>query len=215
MEKRRRLIVFARVPELGQVKTRLAADLGESPALAIYRSLAEHTVALARRVPNCEVEVRYIPADGHDVIARWLGTDLLLRPQGAGDLGERMSRAIDEAFQEGLTAVAVIGTDCPSLSPDVVERAFERLDNGDIVFGPASDGGYYLIALRAPYAVLFEDIPWSSSETLRRTLAVASERGLRTRLLEEHSDIDTGEDWHLWLSRSNQTGDQKAAGQND
>ena len=212
MKVRRRVIVFARVPELGQVKTRLAADLGADAALAIYRSLAEHTLAVARGVPECEIEVRYTPAEGADIIARWLGADLLLRPQGGGDLGMRMHQAVTEAFQDGIAAVAVIGTDCPSLAMDVIERAFEYLENADVVLGPASDGGYYLIALSAPHSALFQDIPWSSPETLQRTLAVAHESGLRVALLEERSDVDTGEDWRQWLSRSHRTHDTNAKG---
>ncbi len=197
---RRRVIVFARAPQLGCVKTRLAADVGAEAALALYRDLGERTVAAARAVRACELEVCYTPADRAEAIGRWLGADLLLSPQADGDLGDRMYAAISEALADGVAAAVVVGTDCPTLDAEVIEHAFAALETADVVLGPALDGGYYLIAVRATHPVLFEDIPWSSPETFARTIAVATEAGLRVTLLDERADIDTAEDLHRWLA---------------
>jgi rSAM/selenodomain-associated transferase 1 len=199
---RRRLVVFARAPEAGRVKTRLAAELGPDDALAIYRWLGARTLSHARAVRACELEVRYTPMGDRDAVAGWLGDDLTLHPQADGDLGSRMQTAIVAALADGAPAVVVVGTDCPGLDADIVERAFDALGQADVVLGPALDGGYYLIAVRAVHDVLFDHIPWSSPETLARTLGAATAAGLRVALLETHGDIDTADDWRRWVARS-------------
>lgn len=206
---RRRVIVFARAPERGRVKTRLAADVGDDAALAIYRSLGERTLAAARAVPACEIEVRYTPPEGGDAIAQWLGPDLMMRPQTDSDLGSRMFSAIADALAEGVSAVVVIGTDCPAVNAQVIDRAFRELRDADVVLGPAFDGGYYLIAMRAAHAELFAGIPWSSPETLACTIAAAKSARLRVTLLDQRADIDTGEDWRRWVVA--ETGDAPRA----
>jgi len=204
----RRVIVFARAPELGCVKTRLAADLGAEAALEIYRELGRHTLAAVCAVRHASVVVQYTPADRRALVEAWLACDagtITLRPQCDGDLGARMASAVGEAVREGADAVVVVGTDCPSLDADVIERAFRTLERGDVGFGPAADGGYYLVALRAPHAALFHDIPWSASDTLRRTLEAAAAARLRVSLLEERMDIDTADDWRRWQAMRDAT----------
>ena len=98
------------------------------------------------------------------------GNDLTYSRQAAGDLGQRMCAAFDAAFQAGSHRVVLIGTDCPELDGNVVQTAFERLHENDVVLGPASDGGYYLIGLRSSAPALFDGIPWGTGEVLRATL---------------------------------------------
>ena len=119
-------------------------------------------------------------------------------PQGAGDLGERLTRVIDDGFGDGATAVVVIGTDCPALTAAMLNDAFAALEHADVVIGPARDGGYYLIGLGAPHAELFADIPWSTPDVLAMTIDAAERGGLRVRLLPPLSDIDTAADWRTW-----------------
>ncbi len=195
---RRRVVVFARAPEHGRVKTRLAAGIGDDAALAIYRWLGERTLAAARAASNCEVEVRYTPAYDTHSVASWLGHDVTLRPQSDGDLGDRLRAAVAEALADGAQEVLLLGTDCPDVDAALIERAFEELDRSDVVLGPARDGGYYLLATRAAHPALFADIPWSSPTTLAATIGAAEDARLRIVLLGELSDIDTAADWSRW-----------------
>jgi rSAM/selenodomain-associated transferase 1 len=180
------------------VKTRLASELGAESALAIYRGLGERVMAAVATIPSCAIVVAYTPDGSHDVIREWLGSSPKLRPQSNGDLGERMSAAITDALAEGAQRVVVIGTDCPGLTAATVVDAFSRLDTADLVLGPATDGGYYLIGMTRAHAQLFERIPWSSDQALSATLTRAKRLGLRIALLDEMHDVDTADDWERW-----------------
>ena len=200
------VIVFARAPELGSVKTRLAAELGAERALSIYSGLAERVIAAVRRTDSYDVTVAYTPPRAEALMRRWLEPSVRLRPQSEGDLGERMASAVADALGAGAGRVVVIGTDSPEVTAEVVEEAFARLDTADVVLGPASDGGYYLIGMSRLHRALFERIPWSSADTLRSTVERAREHGLTVALLRELRDIDTAGDWRAWLtSRSHAT----------
>lgn len=204
---RRRIIVFARAPERGRVKTRLAAEIGDAAALEIYRWLGGRTLEAARARRTCELEVRYTPATGTESVAQWLGLGLQMRPQSDGNLGERMRSAIAEALHEAVEHVVLIGTDCPTLESEVIEHAFDELTRTDVVLGPAHDGGYYLIATRGDHGALFQDIPWSASDTLSRTVNAAKRVGLRTRLLDTRDDIDTADDWRRFVAAQRRLSD--------
>lgn len=188
------LIVFARAPRLGHVKTRLARTLGDEAALLIYRELAEHTLRVARE-SGIPVHVAFTPSDAADEMRIWLGDDLAYEAQAEGDLGARMARSIGARFSEGAGRVVIVGTDCPALSPASIRAALDALARVDVVYGPATDGGYYLIAQRALHPSLFADVPWSSSRTLAVSRAHAQAAGLVVTLLDELRDVDTAEDW--------------------
>jgi hypothetical protein len=188
------LLVFAKNPEPGRVKTRLASAVGDDEAARIYRDMGRRVVDQLRRGPYRLVAV-FDPPDAGDPVGRWLGRDdLELRPQAVGDLGERLEAAFREAWRESDRVLAV-GTDAPAVDRALVEEALLRLASADVVLGPASDGGYYLIGLRRPAPELFRDIPWSTSEVLAATRARARELGMVESLLPTHSDVDTLEDW--------------------
>jgi rSAM/selenodomain-associated transferase 1 len=201
VNRRNVLVIFARAPQPGQVKTRIAAELGSVEALEIYRTLAARTIAAARSGTNYGITVAYSPRDAEGAMRDWLGASLSLRPQRDGDLGARMAAAIDDEFARRAHRVAVIGTDCPGLTSALIETAFARLDQSDVVLGPTTDRGYYLIGMARPLPELFHDVPWSSPATLRVTVERARQRGLRVELLEELADIDTADDWRDWLNR--------------
>lgn len=198
---RRSLVIFARVPEAGKVKTRIAAELGDEDALSAYRRLAELVIGAVQQAGTYSVTVSYTPDGGGRTMGEWLGPSVGLRPQGGGDLGTRMAAAIAHAMQLGAQGVVVIGTDCPDVTGSVIEHAFDRLTTADVVLGPASDGGYYLIGMTRLHLPLFERVPWSSERTLRVTLERARAIGLSVALLEERRDIDTADDWRAWLAR--------------
>jgi rSAM/selenodomain-associated transferase 1 len=191
------LVVFARAPELGRVKTRLAADLGPARALAIYRELTARVIEVVRDSAD-RVVVTHAPADAEPSMRAWLGETLSYAPQCDGDLGERMEHAFATSLAEGAERVVIIGTDCPTITAETVDAAFAALDDADVVFGPAADGGYYLVGARAVHPFLFRAVPWSSDRTLGVSLDRAREAGLRVSLLPPMRDVDTAADWDAY-----------------
>jgi rSAM/selenodomain-associated transferase 2/rSAM/selenodomain-associated transferase 1 len=189
---RRTVVVFAKAPTPGRVKTRLAAEVGTKEAVRIYRSLGRGTVDALRGGPHRLVV--YVDPPGPATAAamhEWLGREgLEYRPQSEGELGVRMARAFDECLDEA-DSVCIVGTDIPGIDRDTVHRAFDTLREADVVFGPATDGGYYLVAMRRRHPDLFAAIAWSTATVLATTLARASEAGLRVALLEVRTDVDT------------------------
>jgi uncharacterized protein len=187
------VLVFVRAPERGRVKTRLAAEVGDDAALAVYRALAERAFAAAR-VSGADVRVHCTPAGAAGAVERWLGPGAAYLPQGEGGLGERMRAAFDAAFAAGYRRVAVIGSDLPAMSAALLEEAFRRLEDAPAVVGPAADGGYYLLALRGPVPGVFDGIDWSTPVVLRQTLDRLAAAGIRPALLGTHRDVDAAAD---------------------
>ncbi|MGQ0713053.1 MAG: TIGR04282 family arsenosugar biosynthesis glycosyltransferase [Gemmatimonadaceae bacterium] len=207
MNHRNALVIFARAPEPGQVKTRIAAELGAMAAVEIYRTLATRVISAALAGTSYRVTVAYSPRDGESVVRAWLGPSPALRPQCDGDLGARMACAVGDELARGAERVIVIGTDCPEVTPAVIEDAFARLERSDVVLGPAADGGYYLIGMSRLHRALFDDVPWSSPDTLRVTRERARASGLRVELLGELRDVDTASDWRAWLACRDRAGE--------
>jgi rSAM/selenodomain-associated transferase 1 len=199
------LIIFIRYPEPGKAKTRLIPALGSEGAADLHRRMSEHTLGWVRNLQNrlpISVEVRY-EGGNEDLFRQWLGPAFFYRSQGEGDLGERMARAMTEALQEGKERVILVGTDCPRLQGVQVQRALEELTRNDIVFGPANDGGYYLIGVRKVIPQLFIAIPWGTGEVLAKTLRIADKMQLRVFLLEPLDDVDRPEDLPVWEQEKN------------
>ena len=195
------IVTFARAPELGRVKTRLASELGARAALAAYHELGRvcwQAVLAARSALGCRTLVAFTPAPAEQAMRDWLpGADAYLA-QPEGDLGRRMLAAIAAALGGGAQRVVLIGTDCPMLSPQLIAEALAALDDVDVVIGPATDGGYYLVGMSRAHAALFADVPWSSHLTLSITLERAATAGLRVAQLAPLSDVDTADDWRAW-----------------
>jgi rSAM/selenodomain-associated transferase 1 len=190
------VLVFQKNAILGKVKTRLASGMGELRALEIYKHLIQLTYSALEDVP---VPVwtyfsDYIPESTHPSVEKSL-------VQEGQDLGERMANAFARSFESGMEKVVLIGTDCPTLQSNHLNEAFEALNYSDLVVGPATDGGYYLIGMNRRADYLFEGITWSTSQVLSETLNVASQHGLTTTLLHELDDIDTQEDWQRYSSQ--------------
>jgi rSAM/selenodomain-associated transferase 1 len=195
-----RLIIFTRYPEPGKAKTRLIPALGPDGAADLHRQMTEKTVLWARALADqspITLEVRFEGGNGRR-FQRWLGDDLTFLPQRKGNLGERMARAFQEAFQEGAGFAVLIGTDCPGLSASLGSEAFAALQSHDVVLGPATDGGYYLIGLRKMASQLFAEIPWGTEKVFSRTLDIATELGLRVHRLAPLDDVDRPEDLPVW-----------------
>ncbi len=184
-----RLIVMTKYPEPGRAKTRLIPALGAEGAAQLHRRLGLHTV---EQVRSYMPEIRYAGGN-QDLMRDWLG-DFDYVHQGDGDLGDRMSRAFAEGFDYGFDRMIMIGTDCPKVDQTLIDRAFEELDKTEVVFGPAIDGGYYLIGLRKYIPELFCNIKWSTDSVLRDSLESLDRLQIRSTLLELLPDIDRPED---------------------
>ena len=185
-------LAFAKAPTPGKVKTRLAARIGPTAAADLYATMASETMQRLRSSAY-DLYACYDPPSSAAEVQAWLGEGVTLTPQADGDLGHRMWCALRDGL-EMASQVCVVGTDVPELDAAIVEEAFEGLSRADVVIGPADDGGYYLLALKRPVRELFEDIPWSTSKVLARTLDVAHELDLTVRTLKTLRDIDTIDD---------------------
>jgi rSAM/selenodomain-associated transferase 1 len=191
------LIVFVKAPRPGTVKTRIARTAGAARACGIYRQLVEAVLGNLASL-RC-VELRFSPDDALEEIKSWQRGDWDAVPQGSGDLGARLVRTFEIAFANGAERVAIVGSDCPEVQKADVQVAWKELKSHDVVLGPAVDGGYWLIGLRAPQPELFRDIAWSSDQVLAKTLTRAKSLGLRIQLLRILSDIDTEADWNAYV----------------
>jgi rSAM/selenodomain-associated transferase 1 len=192
------IIVFLKAPRPGAVKTRLAEAIGATAAAEAYRILLRQVLDQLAGIDH--VELRYAPDDARAEIALWARPPWTGRAQGEGDLGARLARAFADSFASGNERVLIIGTDCPYLRPSDLEAAWRELAEADVVLGPALDGGYWLIGLRAPCAALFEDISWSTSSVLAETLRRCQKHGLKVHLLRKLADVDTVADWRRFLA---------------
>jgi len=185
------LIIFIKNPQKGCVKTRLADSVGEEQALAIYRTLLQITKNVTDQLA-CNRQVWYSKyIEKKDL---WSDPNYEKHLQVGGDLGERMRTAFREAFSNACQKVIIIGSDCADLTSEIIKRAFHLLDDRQVVIGPASDGGYYLLGMTAYYPFLFEDKSWSSSSVLDETIRQTETASLSYELLPELNDIDTLDD---------------------
>ena len=195
-----RLVVFSRCPVPGETKTRLIPVLGPEGAADLQRRMTAHTLRWAKQVARdrrASIEVRFEGGTA-DRMRQTFGADFDYGPQGDGDLGERILRTFEEARSTGAAAVVIVGTDCPELTARVAGRAFEALKRHDLVLGPATDGGYYVIGLRRPVPQLFDEVEWGTGEVLARTVRIAGDLGLSVALLEPLDDVDRPEDLPVW-----------------
>lgn len=200
-----RLIVFTRYPRPGETKTRLIPALGEQGAADLQRQMTEHTmrgVGPLTTAAQMRVELRYA-GGSEEEMREWLGPALGYHPQGGGDLGMRMLRAFEDSFAASDERVVVIGSDCPGLRTEHLREGFAALARTDLVLGPASDGGYYLIGLRRSCAeralpALFSGIRWGSEQVLPATLRIAAAAGLLIDLLDILDDVDRPQDLAIW-----------------
>jgi len=195
-QKQEQLIVFTRYPEPGKAKTRLAPRLGNKGAADIQKELTEDTLSRIRQLQKIHpVDVSIYFAGGDlERMQAWLGSGQQYRHQKNGDLGERLISACADAFRLAYRRVVVIGSDCPGITHHHLELAFTALLHKDLVLGPATDGGYYLIGLSREARSLFERVPWGTDAVLAETIQAGEKLGLSIEILEELSDVDRPED---------------------
>lgn len=183
----REVVIFAKAPVQGTVKTRLARETGDAAALAVYREMLFG--AAARLSGNdWRLLLAVTPDEACGQPDLW-PENVARIPQGGGDLGVRMLRALRRARNGA--PVLVVGSDIPGLGPEHVGRAFAALDHSPLVFGPATDGGFYLVGARGlPPEGLFDGVTWSTPDVLRDTLATCPPGG--ATLIDALDDLDDG-----------------------
>lgn len=185
----RLLIVFCKNPVLGKVKTRLAKSIGEHGALMIYDKLLDRTLSVAKGA-SVNYAVYYDDFVNED--DRWNGASYK-QVQVGDDIGARMFNAIGDGFERGFESVILVGSDIYSLTSRIIEQGFQLLEESNVVLGPAKDGGYYLVGMKAPRDI-FQLNEWSTDDVLRETIQHVKNASLTYSLLEELNDVDTIED---------------------
>ena len=187
------VIVFVKNIQLGKVKTRLAKTIGNQAAFEVYEALVEVTEQATKTI---EVDKR-IYFSQSIVKDQWLGHYKAVQ-QGA-DLGERMKNAFKQGFKDGYSRIVLIGSDLPDINKTQIEAGLKALTDKDVVFGPAEDGGYYLIGLSKMHDFIFNDKPWSQTHLLETTVSQLQNKNTPYATIKTLNDIDTFED----LEKSN------------
>ena len=192
---RSRILVFAREPLLGKVKSRLAVEIGAQEALAVYRAMLARLGQLLTQAQIASWDLWVTSNCSHkDFLSICNKTNIYL--QNGQDLGARMDGAIQQTLrQENVESVVLIGTDCPAVTERYLNQALLALESGvDVVLGPAEDGGYVLVGMQRPITAVFEDIPWGTDQVMHRTLETLKAKELTYRLLDTLWDVDRPED---------------------
>ncbi|MBT8326952.1 MAG: TIGR04282 family arsenosugar biosynthesis glycosyltransferase [Bacteroidia bacterium] len=180
------VIVFVKNIKMGKVKTRLAKTIGDEAAFQVYNKLVNITEQATEKLT---IDRRIYFSDAI-VDSKWPNDSKEV--QRGKDLGERMLNAFIEGFNDGYKNIVLIGSDLPDISSVIIENAFAQLKNNDVVFGPAEDGGYYLVGMSKTHRQIFKNKPWSQPNLLKITLDELKENDVA--ILEILNDIDTLED---------------------
>lgn len=193
------ILLFIKLPQPGQVKTRLAAAVGAGEAANIYEQLV--ATVLQRLPKSGRLIILFDPPDRAREISAWIGKLCAdhhpeFLAQAAGELGARLEHAFAHGFATGCEQVAVVGSDCVELGAETFAETRRALETHDCAIGPTFDGGYYLLALTKPCPALFTEIAWSTEFVFAQTIARARAAGLSVYELPRLHDVDTIEDWH-------------------
>jgi len=193
---RRVLGLFAKLPLPGQVKTRLAAESSPEWAAQVARAFLLDVLERLAVVPARRV-LGFAPPEAQDYFAAAARDRYLVCLQAAGDLGQRMAAFFAEQFRAGAEMVVLVGTDSPTLPLALVDQAFRELEQADVVLGPATDGGYYLIGCKKQVPPIFEGVAWGSDRVLGHTIARLTDLTWQLALLPPWYDVDTLADWRM------------------
>ncbi|MBI1900841.1 MAG: TIGR04282 family arsenosugar biosynthesis glycosyltransferase [Planctomycetia bacterium] len=187
---KRRLCMFAKHWAPGQVKSRLAATVGDERASRLYRAFLE---SLLERLPSADWEcvLAFAPVSARSEFENLVrGTVWRLEPQADGDLGARMAAALSAGFSAGCDAVVLVGSDSPTLPVNFVHDAFAKLERSPVVLGRAADGGYYLLGARPPVPPIFTGMAWSTPDVFEQTVSRLAAAGIGYERLPDGYDVD-------------------------
>jgi uncharacterized protein len=198
------LIILARMPQQGRVKSRLAATIGSEAAADSYRLMAEHLFAECERLPPSVTRYLFYADSGDaDAIRGWAGSAFHYEPQRPGDFGQRMMAAFQTVFHQGARNAVIVGSDVPDLSAAIISEALHLLNRYPIVIGPDRGGGYYLLGLKMVYPDLFlRRLAWGTHYVLGRTLQIIRELGMAPAVLPRLIDVDVEGDLWQWLRQT-------------
>ena len=190
------LAIMVKQPAPGRVKTRLCPPLTPEDAAELYRCFLLDKMAQVQRVGAASHYLAFTPQKAEQYFRGLAGASFSLVAQTGRNLGQRLDRLSTELFAAGHPGVVIIDSDTPNLPDKYLAEAVERLADGrtEAVFGPAEDGGYYLVGLTRPSPALFQGITWSTPIVLKQTLEKAARAALRVHLLRPWFDVDTGAD---------------------
>ena len=193
------LVIFAKAPIEGQVKTRLCPPLTPAQAAELARCFLIDTVERACTFPEVQVYIAFTPADSENVFRALLSFPVRYLPQRGDSLGKRELNIFLDLKQKGASRIVLVGSDIPTLPLAHIQEAFTLLEDSqcDAVFNPTDDGGYCLIGMRESHSVLFESIAWSTSTVMAETLSRARKHSLTVELAPTWYDVDD----HAGLSR--------------
>jgi rSAM/selenodomain-associated transferase 1 len=197
------LIIFAKKPVPGQVKTRLSPPLSPAEAAELYHCFLKDILGEMTGLSGLDAAVAYDPASAGDFFEQLAPGGVKLVPQAGAGLSDRLIEACDWGFAQGYAAVLMRNSDSPDLPGSYVREGWEPLLSGraDMVLGPCPDGGYYLVGLRKPCPEIFQQVSWSTAAVLGQTLARAEQAGLKTHLLPPWPDIDAWDELLNFLNR--------------
>jgi uncharacterized protein len=197
------LIIFAKEPLPGLVKTRLSPPLSPAETAQLYHSFLLDILEEMAQVPEVRLAVAFSPPRARDYFRNLSPPGTNFFPQEGKDLGERMAHAFDRGSAAEFAPILLRGSDVPDLPAAVVSEAREVLAAGraQVVLGPCPDGGYYLVGLAAPQPRLFQGPAWSSGTVLSDTLSLARQLGLTVHLLPPWPDIDTYDNLRTFLQQ--------------
>ena len=190
-ESKSAVIVFAREPKDGKVKTRLLHNFSIQDVTCLYKAFIKDVLKIVLEV-ECDERFIFYAGTGSSIpFLRKFQRNFLLRRQMGKDLGERMFRAFVQCQKEGFDKMIIIGTDCLTIKSIDIDKAFKKLEHHSCVLGPAKDGGYYLIGLKSPDKRFFEKIKWSTSSVFEQTIGEIKKQKKTVALLRQREDIDT------------------------
>ena len=190
MKNHNALIIIAKHPEKGTVKTRIKG-LSDEQRVQLYTRMLNDTMEKLCSISGVDTYIAFAPSNKKDFFSRF---NVGLIPLSDGDLGQGMYEAFHRTFQRGYKKISLVGADIPALSVSIIIDSFNQLSENDLVYGPARDGGYYLVGMRKLIKEVFNDVPWSSPMTLEISMNNAKQAGYSVGLITELSDIDTIED---------------------
>ncbi len=201
MTSKNALIVFVKYPEIGTVKTRLAATTDREFAYEFYKLCCSHIFSEITKIISNDLRcfVFYTGSKDVNLMKEWLGYDFDYADQRGSDLGEKMKNAFKKIFECGYSRALIIGTDIPDITGKIILEEFANLEEYDYVISPSADGGYNYLGMKKNNTNLFDDIRWSTEEVLDKTLNKIREDSNNYRIAGEMIDIDTEDELYSWL----------------